>query len=37
VFIRTFLSFALQVELEGKLPWRASPEGAAGGTNRAAR
>ena len=26
VLIRTFLSFALEVELEGRWPWRKSPE-----------
>ncbi|NUW36709.1 DUF1622 domain-containing protein [Nonomuraea sp. SMC257] len=25
VAVRTFLSFSLQVELEGRLPWRAEP------------
>lgn len=26
VLIRTFLSFSLQIELEGKLPWKKKPE-----------
>ena len=27
VLIRTFLSFSLETELEGRLPWRQQPEG----------
>lgn len=30
VLIRTFLSFALEVELEGRWPWQRNPEGATG-------
>lgn len=26
VLIRTFLSFALEIEIEGKLPWRQTPQ-----------
>jgi uncharacterized membrane protein len=31
VLVRTFLSFSLEVELEGSLPWRRKPATAAGG------
>jgi hypothetical protein len=27
VLIRTILSFSLDVEIEGRLPWRAAPSG----------
>ena len=30
VFVRTFLSFSLEIELEGVLPWRRSPTRADG-------
>ncbi len=30
VLVRTFLSFSLEVELEGTLPWRRASQGAAG-------
>lgn len=31
VLVRTFLSFTLEVELEGRLPWQRSPRGAEAG------
>lgn len=31
VLVRTFLSFSLEVELEGSLPWRRKPEAVNGG------
>ena len=31
VLIRTFLSFSLDIEIEGVLPWRRGPQGAAPG------
>lgn len=30
VLIRTFLSFTLEIEIEGKLPWKQSPHKSAG-------
>ncbi len=34
VFIRTFLSFTLEVELEGKWPWQRSVDGASAPSQR---
>jgi uncharacterized membrane protein len=36
VLIRTFLSFSLEVEIEGVLPWRRAPVGGVGALSRAA-
>jgi uncharacterized membrane protein len=37
VLIRTFLSFSLDVEIDGTLPWRRSPEARPSGATQAGR